>query len=315
MNDLFFGIDIGGTTVNVGVVTSEGQVLVEQKIPSTVEQGAAVVLTRIADTANKCREIVGNDRSIVAAGIGVAGLVDGKNGLLHQATNFPGWMDVPLTAKLTGILKLPVAMDNDANVAALGEYTFGAGRGFPHMMMVTLGTGVGAGLVLGGQIYRGAHGAAGEFGHITIDKNGPRCACGRAGCVEAYVGTNGILRRVRELLPQFPDSGLASCDLGSLTPKDIHRQACAGDALAQLVFHDAGESLGYGLGSVVNLLDIQRIVLGGGVAAAGDFIIKSAQNILNKVALNSGQTVEIVQAELGELAGIVGAASLAMSLT
>ncbi|MBN1559010.1 ROK family protein [candidate division KSB1 bacterium] len=314
MNELFLGIDIGGTTVNMGVVTPEGRVLVEKKNPSVVHQGVEFVLARIAETVEKCRDIVGSDRSIVAAGVGVAGLVDGKNGLLHQATNFPGWLDVPLTAKLADLLKLPVTMDNDANVAALGEYTFGAGRGFPHMMMVTLGTGVGAGLILGGQIYRGAHGAAGEFGHITIDVNGPRCACGRAGCVEAYVGSNGILRRLRELLSQFPDSSLARYDFGTLTPKEIHQEARAGDELAQLVFHDAGESLGYGLGTVVNLLDIQRIVLGGGVAAAGDFLIKSAQKILDRVALSESDNFKIVQAELGELAGIVGAASLAMSL-
>jgi glucokinase len=312
--NLYCGIDIGGTTINIGVMTSEGALLAEKHIASQVNKGVGSVVERISDAILQCGMDVGDHRAISGVGIGIAGLVDTKNGILHEATNLPGWTNVALGAKLQGKLNVPVILDNDANVAALGEYMFGAGRDYPYLMMVTLGTGVGAGLILNGAIFHGAYDAAGEFGHITIDKNGALCACGRRGCVEAYVGTRGIVRTVEQYLPEHPHSSLAKMDIDTLTPKDIYRQAQLGDELARRVFKIAGENLGYGLGSVVNLLNIQRIILGGGVAAAGDFIMSSAQATLNAVSLNnSAEPVQIVKGTLGAHAGIVGAACLAMA--
>ncbi|MBN1478750.1 ROK family protein [candidate division KSB1 bacterium] len=314
MKKVFCGIDLGGTTIDVGIIAEDGVILSTEKMPSFVERGVDDVVGRIVNAVLACGKSVGTAFSIAGAGIGVAGLVDNQNGVLREATNFPGWINVPLGAKLQDVLKVSVTVDNDANVAALGEYVFGAGRGYPYLMMVTLGTGVGAGLIINGEIYHGAYGAAGEFGHITIDKNGPLCACGRRGCVEAYVGTSGILRTVKERLPAFPKSRLAAVDVETVMPKDIYREAMAGDELARSVFFDVGDNLGYGLGNVVNLLNVQRIILGGGVAAAGDFIIKSAQKRLDMMSLNNSETpVKIVPAELAEKAGIFGAASLAMA--
>jgi len=314
LNDIFCGIDLGGTTVNIGLVTNSGGLVQQHKIPSGVIDGVDAVVDRIAKVIHSW-QVEDDQLSIRAAGIGVAGLVDTQRGILREATNFPGWINVPLVSKIHNKLDCPVIMDNDANVAALGEYSFGAGKGYDHMMMVTLGTGVGAGLVLNGQIYRGANGAAGEFGHITIEKDGPLCGCGRRGCIEAFVGTNGLVGNVRQRLLSNMTSTLRTYNLDKLTPKDIYKEAVAGDELARLVFSTAGENLGYGLGSVVNLLNIQHIVIGGGVAEAGKFIIDSAQKILNEFALNNdAQPVRIVKAQLGELAGIVGAASLAMAL-
>lgn len=314
MKKVFCGIDLGGTTINIGMLTTDGAILATKHVISAVERGPDDVISRIADAVADCRKSVGNGYSFAGVGLGVAGLVDNQKGVLREATNFPGWINVALGARLQESLKASVVVDNDANVAALGEYAFGAGRGYPYLMMVTLGTGVGAGLILNGQIYRGAYGAAGEFGHITIDKNGPLCACGRRGCIEAYIGKNGILRIARDHLPLYPQSRLAALDINKLTPKDIFRAAKAGDELARLVFYDAGDNLGYGLGSVVNLLNIQRIILGGGVAAAGHFILESAQKRLDKMSLNNSEKpVQIIRAKLAEKAGFVGAASLAMT--
>ena len=314
MKNLFCGIDLGGTTINVGMVTPEGKIIKKGKIPSRVRTGPDNVVEQIESILKRWMADDFVDYEIGGVGIGVAGLVDVNRGVLKEATNFPGWIDVPLIAKLESKLHLPVTLDNDANVAALGENSFGAGRGFAHMMMVTLGTGVGAGLILDGLIYRGAWGAAGEFGHITIHKDGRRCACGRSGCVEAYVGTKGIIAEALDNIANNSDSTLARFEKDKLTPKEIYSHAQRGDEAAIKVFKNIGEYLGYGLGSVVNLLNLQRFVIGGGVALAGDFLINSAQQKLNEVALNnSDEPVRIVKASLGEHSGIVGAASLAMA--
>ncbi len=313
MLKVFCGIDLGGTTIDIGLVTEDGTIVSTRNIPSVVKNGVEDVLNRISETVHHA--VDESEYEPVAVGIGIAGLVDSRKGILREATNLPGWVNVPLGERLREKLNLPVVVDNDANVAALGEYAFGAGQGYPFMMMVTLGTGVGAGLILDGRIYHGAYQAAGEFGHTTIDKNGPICGCGSPGCVEAYIGTAGILRTTKELLMDYPDSQLAEIGLNGMTPKDIWQKAKNGDKLACRVFNESGQALGYGLGSVVNLLNLQRIVLGGGVAAARDFIIKSAQKTLDNFCLNnSDEPVQIVPAKLGHQAGIVGAASLAMSI-
>ncbi len=309
---VYCGIDLGGTTIDIGLVSAHGDILCTSKIPSAVVNGAVHTINRIADAVLDCSANAGEE--LGGVGIGIAGLVDTVNGVLREATNLPGWVNVRLADLLQQKLNLSVRVDNDANVAALGEYAFGAGRGYPNMIMVTLGTGVGAGLILDGKIYHGAHQAAGEFGHTIINNNGRKCGCGAPGCVEAYAGTQGILRTVRELLPHYSNSPLADLPPEKLTPKDIYDKAEQHDALALQVFADTGEALGFGLVSVVNLLNIQRIVLGGGIAAAGDFLISSAQDILDSYSLNnSAEPVQIVRATFGEHAGIVGAASLAMT--
>ncbi len=314
VTNVFCGVDLGGTTINMGMVTPDGAIVAEQHFPSHVERGVDFVVHQIASVLNQSCGVRDEDIQVEGVGIGVAGLVDSQNGILKEATNLPGWNNVPLVDKLHEILNLPVIMENDANVAALGEFSFGAGHGYPNMIMVTLGTGVGAGLILDGLIYRGAYGAAGEFGHITIKLDGDECGCGRRGCVEAYVGTKGLRRDAVKMLKEHPESTLNQYDPDLLTPKDIFTEAQNNDPVARDVFRHAGNYLGIGLGNVVNLLNIQRVVLGGGVALAGELLIGSAQEALSRAALNnSKEPVRIVKAQLGEHAGIIGAASLAMS--
>ena len=234
-------------------------------------------------------------------------------GIYVEGPNLPDWKDFPVVSVLGEKLDLPVVVDNDANMAALGEYTYGAGQGCTDMMMVTLGTGVGSGLILDGRLYRGVHDTAGEFGHTTIQFEGPVCNCGRKGCVEAYIGTNGILAALKAKLETGRSSVLKEMEFEKIMPKDIGMAAERGDALAVEVLHDVGYALGVGCGNVANLLNLERIVVGGGVSAAGDFILEPARKGCRDMAMQvQGETIQIIPASLGNKAGFIGAACLAM---
>ena len=308
---VYAGIDVGGTFVKIGIVTKDGQILKETQIPSEIEKPAKEMLKRAAETIQNLIEEEG-DCEIKGAGIGTAGSVNVDKGILYEAPNMPNWKNEPFGEILSNALGVPVIVDNDANVAAWGEYAYGAGRGSQYMMLVTLGTGVGGGLILDGKPYRGAIDAGGEFGHMSIDFDGWECGCGCKGCVEAYVGTKGILRQVREGLESHPDSLLAKVDPNAIMPVDVSKAADQGDALAIQVLRQTGEYLGYGLANAVNLLNIQRVVVGGGVAKAGDRILKPAFDTMKANAMRVlGEIVDLVPAELGNSAGLVGAAWLA----
>ncbi|MFC1501892.1 ROK family protein [bacterium] len=310
---LFAGIDLGGTNIKSGLVSRDGDIQLEKNVPSETEGGVHHVLDRMAACVKDTMRELGEGITVKGVGVGVAGLVEYEKGLLHEAPNLPGWSKVPVKAELEKRLKMDVFVDNDANLAALGEYAFGAGQGITEMLMVTLGTGVGGGLILRGEIYHGAIGAAGEFGHITVQLDGPVCGCGRRGCVEAFVGTQGILRSVQEKLDSGRKSLLEEIDPGQRTPKDVSRAARNDDAVAIEVLAEVGTYLGAGMGNVANLLNIQRVVVGGGVAKAGDFILKPARKGLQRVALEtSAKSIEVVPAMLGTKAGLVGAARMAM---
>jgi len=308
-NSLFMGVDLGGTFIKFGLISNDGRILQEHQIPTKIEDGVQLVLDHIAEQVNRIQK----SDTIQGMGIGVAGLVNPEKGILCEAPNLPGWVNIPVADELHKRTSFQVAVDNDANVAALGEYAYGAGKGHPNMMMVTLGTGVGSGLILNGKLYQGAGGAAGEFGHISLQKDGPVCGCGRHGCVEAFVGTKGILNRVQEKLNEGFPSVLSQIDPNELAPKDISDAAEKGDEVAITVFREVGEYLGMGLGNVANLLNLSRIVVGGGVAQAGDWILKPARQRMKEVAMTtSGKMIDVVPARLGNKAGILGAARLVM---
>ncbi len=311
--ELFVGIDLGGTNIKGGLVSKNGEIVVKKKIPTEVDGGVNHVLNRIKQLVHELTESINNNIPIRHMGIGMAGQVDAKRGVFLEGPNLPGWHGVNAVKELTKLLNISVAVDNDANLAALAEFTYGAGKGARDMLMVTLGTGVGGGLILGGKIYHGAGGLAGEFGHITIQQDGPVCKCGRRGCVEAFVGTYAIIRQVREKIDAGQESLLKKIDPGKMTPKDVSIAAAQGDKVALEVLRDVGTYLGIGLANVVNLLNIERVVVGGGVANAGKFILEPARESLNKSALtNLAKMVTVVPSVLGEQAGIVGAAMLAV---
>jgi glucokinase len=308
---VYAGVDVGGTFVKIGLVTKEGEILNQTQIPTEAENPAAEMLKRAAKAIQKLIQDQGGCE-LKATGIGTAGSVSVEKGILYEAPNMPNWKDISVGEILSNELGVPVVVDNDANAAAWGEYGYGAGRGSQYMLLVTLGTGVGGGLVLDGKPYRGAIDAGGEFGHTAIDYDGWMCSCGCKGCVEAYVGTKGILRQVREGLESHPDSLLANIDPNKMMPVDVSQAADQGDTLALRVLEQTGIYLGYGLANAVNLLNIQRIVVGGGVAKAGDRILKPAFESMKANSMRVlGGIVDLVPAQLGNSAGLVGAAWLA----
>ncbi len=311
--ELFVGIDLGGTNIKGGIVSKNGKIVVEKKILTEADGGVNHVLTRIKKIVHELIESADDKVLIRHMGIGIAGQVDVKRGIFLEGPNLPGWHRVNIAAELAKPLNMSVVVDNDANLAALAEFTCGAGRGAKEMLMVTLGTGVGGGLILRGKIYHGAGGLAGEFGHTTIQQDGPVCTCGRKGCVEAFVGAYAIIRQVRGKIGSGQESLLKKIDPEKMTPKDVSTAATQGDKVALDVLRDVGKYLGVGLANVVNLLNIERIVVGGGVANAGELILGPARKSLNKSALTGlAKMVTVVPAALGEQAGIVGAAMLAM---
>jgi glucokinase len=308
----YIGMDLGGTNIKCGLVTGDGVLIQEKRTATEADGGVDHVLGRMEELIRNTAA-VRPDSEIRGVGIGMPGLVDAEGGVFIEGPNLKGWTNVNLNERLGGRLGMPICIDNDAHVAALGEFAFGAGRGSTDMLMVTLGTGVGGGLVLNGKLYRGKRNTAGEFGHTTIQMDGPLCNCGRRGCIEAFVGKNGIIRNLIAKLDSGRASSLASKDRNRLEPLDISLAAGKGDGLAVEVLRETGEYLGVGLGNAVNLLNLERIVVGGQVADAGDFILRPARDALDRIALKvPRETVRIVPAELGNSAGIIGAARLAM---
>ncbi|MBN1782872.1 ROK family protein [bacterium] len=309
-NSLYIGVDLGGTNIKAGAVSDTGRIIHEIETATEADQGPPHVLDRIAGAVRDLSASIPGDAEIGGVGIGIPGQIDVKHGLCHFAPNMKGWDELSVTPALEEKLGCPVILDNDANVAALGEYAYGAGQGSLHMLMVTLGTGVGGGLVLDGRIFRGVRDLAGEFGHMSVDYNGFVCSCGRKGCIEEYASIRGIVRMVREKLDAGAESSLRSVE--KLTPREIYHDAVNGDALAIEAFERAGDYLGIAIADVANLLNIERVVVGGGVANAGDFILNAARKRVAQDALPvAAKSVEIVRAELGNSAGLVGAAYLA----
>lgn len=313
METLYCGIDIGGTTTNIGLVDANGAIKGWRQILTNVAEGPASLADRVSAIVDELCDLNGGKKP-AACGIGIPGVVLYDCGILSEATNFPGWTSVPLTQLFAERMRLPVFIENDANAAAFGEFIFGAGRGCRNMLMVTLGTGVGGGLVLDGSIYRGAFGKAGEFGHMSINFFGRKCVCGSRGCIEAYIKASALVNSALEKAAERSDSLIHTCPRESLTPKMIYEFACKGDEVSAQVFRKAGEYLGIGLGSVANLLDLERFVIGGAIAGAGEYLFAPARVKLQEIALTNprGRMPSIVQAELGQAAGVVGAATLAM---
>jgi len=311
-NEMYIGIDLGGTNIKGGLVTPAGQVLEEKNVPTEVSGGVEHVLSRMAGVIRYLTQSAGKI-PVNGAGIGFPGQLSVSKGVYFSGPNLPGWNNVPVAFELEKRVGIPVVIDNDANLAALGEYAFGGGKGVTHMLLVTLGTGVGGGIILNRQLYHGITDAAGEIGHTSIHMEGWKCACGRSGCLEAYVGTRGILRRLKEKIEAGADTVLKGKAFETITPKDIGTAAADGDTVSVDVMKETGEILGFGLANLANLLNVEKIVVGGGIANAGDLILKPAEESLRRESLPVvSQACSLVKAELGNKAGLVGAAKSAM---
>jgi glucokinase len=308
------GVDFGGTNLKVGLVNAAGRVRAAAVLPVGRPCGPAEFLDAVEAAAGalmrRARLPAGSLRGV---GVGAPGPVDARRGIVRTLVNVAGWREVPLARRLERRLGCRARVENDANLVALGEWRYGAGRGSRQLVCLTLGTGVGGGLILEGRLQRGASGAAGEIGHVVVDPGGPRCGCGRRGCLEAHVGTAAILRLARRALRngRGPLRRLAVQACGELSPALVSKAAAAGDAGARRVWEEIGRWLGLGLAGVANLLNPDRIVIGGGVAGGWRFFEPAMRRALAAHALPAAaRSARVVRGELGNRAGIVGAAVL-----
>ena len=308
---VFTGVDIGGTNINIGLVSENGQVLDEIVIPTCHEKGPEDALNRISGSIRQMLSAHQANEECRGIGIGIPGLLDTENGCIIEASNLPGWQHFPIVSHLSAGFNIPVFIENDANLAALGEYWLGAGQKAGSLFMVTLGSGIGGAILTGGKILK-MHPSAGEFGHMIIEKSGAVCTCGRRGCLETYVSRHGFERMVREKLSAHPQSSLHDAKTGSVTPQSIADHASRGDSLAKLIFQEAGEALGIALSNVINLTGVSCIIVGGGISNAWDLLMEPVMSSLEKNVFKSILTgVKVYKAALGERAGFVGAARLA----
>lgn len=315
MSKYCVGVDLGGTNITIALVDLKGKIKNKVKISTQADKNAGFVIKTIIENI---RVLIRDVRfsQLVGIGIGAAGQIDHTRGVIQFSPNLH-WRNVPIVKEIKKEFNLPVYIDNDANVACYGEFLFGAGRGAQNILCVTLGTGVGGGIIINSKIYRGAGGGAGEIGHITVESKGRKCNCGNHGCMEAYVGAPHIRERCIEKIKTGRKSIITKIVEGSLskiTPKVLEEAAFYKDKLALEIWQETGMYLGVGLASLINIFNPEKIIIGGGVANAGTLISGPMLKTIKERALAvSLQDVKIVRAKLGEEAGVIGAAMLVLS--
>jgi glucokinase len=310
------GIDIGGTKIESALVDASGTVQTRHRHPTDADQGAGQVLDDLVTCVREC--LSGSTGEAVAVGAGVAGQVDAGAGVVRSAPNL-GWTDVPLQAHLQDALGLPVTVANDVRAVTWGVWRHGAGQGVDDLAVVFVGTGIGGGVVSGGEVLAGHHGLAGEVGHMTIMPYGRDCRCRNRGCWEAYAGGWALAERAREAVRTDPEAGAALLDAAdgaveNITGRTVHTAFAEGDPLAKRLVGTTAEYLGIGLMGVVNALNPQRVVLGGGMIEGYPPYVDRARAVVRRRALPAAVTdLEIVASDLGGQAGVIGAATMARS--
>jgi len=312
---VYAGIDLGGTKILVLVADADGHVIGRERVPTRVDEGAEAVISRIVDATRSAAAGANVDLATVrAAGVSAPGPIDAAAGVITQPPNLPGWHDVPLAQILRDRLGVPVVLENDANCQGLAEHQFGAGRGYRHMIFVTISTGIGGGIIIDDELYVGASGAAGEFGHIIVAAEGPTCGAGHVGCLEAFASGAAIAARARE---QIAAGGLVRTarmagQAPPLSAETVFLAGEQGEAEAAEIIAEAGRYLGLGLASLINAFNPQAIVLGGGLTNMGDAILRPAvETARARSFAQSFADVRIVEGELGERAGALGAVAVA----
>ncbi len=319
MTKAMIGIDLGGTNVKTAVVSREGEVMGKDSRPTDADQGLEAVLDKMVEGVDAALQAAKVRRAdVLAAGIGAPGPMNWQTGVVFAPPNLPGWKDVPLARLMRERLQIPVYVDNDANVACYGEFWLGVGRNVDSMALLTLGTGVGGGIVLMGQLLRGPDGTAGEIGHLCVKRDGRQCNCGAKGCLEQYASVSGMLKTARKRIEQggLNTFLLEMCggDLDSLTGKMISDAVEQGDTFAKWVMEETGRWLGTGIGSIINLLNPEMVVLGGGMIGAGDVLFNPVRETARAQSFDvPGKRAEIIPAALGGDAGVIGAAGCALN--
>jgi glucokinase len=309
---LTIGVDVGGTKVAAGVVDENGAILARTRRPTPSASPGDV-----EDVIAACVEELRDGHQVEAVGVGAAGFIDADRSRVLVAPNL-SWRDEPLRDAVALRTGLPVVVENDANAAAWAEHRFGAGRGEPHLVVVTVGTGIGGGIVLDGRLYRGRYGIGAEFGHMQVSQSGRRCGCGQHGCWEQYCSGRALLHEAREIADVQRGYGARLLELGGGRPEGIEavevtQAAREGDPAALDCFAEIGTWLGQGLADLAAVLDPGAFVVGGGVADAGELLLGPARRVYAErlTGTRSRPHADIRLAELGNEAGLVGAADLA----
>jgi glucokinase len=308
------GLDIGGTKIAGGVVDETGGLLAEITERTPEESDADAVAPILLDIVERLRAKHGD---VAAVGVGAAGIVAWPEGRMIWAPN-NAYQDWPVREQLEAATGLPAVVDNDANVATLAEARLGARR-YRELVLVTVGTGIGGGLVLGGQIYRGPTGRGAELGHIVLNPDGPECGCGNHGCFEAYASGTALTRMGREAADDDPAGLIArlGAEQGEVTGQTVTAAAGQGDAVARGLFERLGRWLGVGIASLANIFELEAVVVGGGLVETGDLMLEPARRAAREFAYapRARVTVPILPATFGSDAGMVGAALLALEET
>jgi glucokinase len=317
---LFVGLDVGGTSMKAGVVADGGQPLSAVNLPTEAHKGQAFGLERMCETIRLAIAEAGlRPDQIAAIGVATPGTMDIPAGLILDPPNLRPWRNVPVRQHVHDSFQVPTAFQNDANAAAFGEYWAGAGRGAHSMVLFTLGTGVGGGIIIGDLVVEGEHSHGAEIGHMKIEMSNPRqCGCGRWGCLEAYASATGVVKRAREAIAEAGGLSLLRPFLqeeAELTAKDIFNAAAAGDTLAQKIVDETAFYLAVGATNMMHTIDPDMIVFGGGMIAAGPSFLERIQAHVKKLAFPvPAEKTQIRYAQLGSDAGFIGAAACARQL-
>ena len=315
MDKYAIGLDVGGTNMRGALLDGNEQEVDEIKIPSEAGLG----IEQLVENMVKLTKEIAGDKSIYGLGVGIPGIIDSASGIITAAPNIKGVHNYPirdaLSEKLGGDIKLVI--ENDANMVGLGEWRFGAGKEVDSMVMLTVGTGLGGALILGGELWSGVRGMGGEIGHITINPEGPLCKCGNYGCLEVYASANAIRRMLSEALTDGSIATSLRDNTKNARPGDIPRlvmeAARSGDETALGIWQEVGKALGIAIASLQNLLDVDMVVLGGGVANAWDLFIDTARGEANRRGFSAPmERLSIEKSVLGDDAGILGAGYLAL---
>ncbi len=309
------GVDVGATSVKMGLVDANGRILSRALFQTKAFASKDAFVKELIKQMRALLKKSGTGKNKLAGiGVGLPGRVDFKKGIVHDLTNIKGWNEVPLKKILYKIFKTAIYLDNDANAFASGQLIWGKARVARNAVCITLGSGVGGGLIIEGEVFRGSNFSAGEIGHVCIDINGPSCGCGANGCLESFVGNRYIASRAIEKIKKGQKTlltKLVNGDLKKITPELITRAARQRDAFSVKLWEQTGTYLGIGLSGIVNIINPDMVIVGGGLSKAGKFIFKPLNRELKKRAMRQHLKVLKVQnADFNDDAGVIGAASL-----
>lgn len=310
--EMIVGVDLGGSKINVILADPRGDIKAQDTTDTGAHEGPEAVIKRIIESIKQ----VVSGADIRGIGIGAAGGCEASTGIITFSPNLPGWHNIPLRDIIQREFGLPTYLENDATLAALGEHYFGAGVGIDNLIYVTIGTGIGGGIIIGGQLYRGASGTAGEIGHMTIDVNGPRCNCGSIGCWETFASGTALAREAVKRIKagaQTTILSFADGDLNKVSGETVFMAAQEGDSLAVELISVTGYYLGVGLVNLVNIFNPQLILIGGGLAQMGSLLLDPAVKVVAEHAFRlPAEAVRIELARLGADAGAFGAVALVL---